>query len=65
MLNIGLTLCKLGIHSHNAWDVTETQLETITGHDILDSIKDDMYIETRTRCCKRCQRGQIKQTLKW
>jgi hypothetical protein len=65
MPNIDHILCKLGLHQHSQWDITETQLEPITGHELLDSIEDDLVIETRTRYCQRCQRGQIKQVLKW
>ena len=58
-------LCKLGMHKYSPWHITESTLEPVTGHDVLDSIEDDLTIETRTRCCDHCQRGDIKHTLKW
>lgn len=59
------TLCRIGIHHWSQWLITETDLEPVTGHDILDSSDEDFVVETHTRSCERCGRGHIKQLLKW
>ncbi len=62
---IGRIRCRLGLHQWSPWLSTMTTLESVTGHEILDSIEDDLTIETRTRSCDRCGKGALKQILHW
>jgi len=58
-------LCRAGVHTWSQWSSTDTLLEPITGHEALDSIEDTFTVETRTRSCKYCGKGHLKQLLKW
>lgn len=65
MRRLDRILCRVGLHIWSPQTVTETELEPITGHEVLDSIEDTLIVETRTRACVRCKTPQVKQTLKW
>ena len=66
MLHVDRILCRIGLHKWSPWDITETTLDIPnTGHEILDSIEDTLSIETRTRECECCPKGEIKQRLCW
>ena len=65
MLKLGLILCKIGIHQWSTWTSFDTPIEAVTGHDGLDAISDELYVETKTRSCECCGRGDMKQVLRW
>lgn len=63
-MDISRMKCKLGLHKWSEWTSVNTALEATTGHDVLDAV-DNVSIETKTRYCEACMKGDIKQRLVW
>ena len=71
MTRIERLLCRVGIHKWAAWESTEVPLVPILDFEeamvLDDSIfkSEELGIETRTRTCKRCGRGEVATILHW
>lgn len=70
MTKVGRLLCRAGLHQWEQWISVETPLIPIIGLDdlaldglVLDS--ENLAIETRTRTCSRCGKGEVTNILHW
>lgn len=57
--------CLVGLHQWGIPIMHHSPLENVTGHDILDTIEDDLVVCTTTRYCDRCSKIHIKHQLLW
>jgi hypothetical protein len=66
MTKVGHLLCRAGIHKWAEWTHhMKTPLVPITGLDDILFDDENLLIETHTRTCERCGKGEVKNVLHW
>ena len=70
MTKVGRLLCQVRIHKWEEQESIQTPLVPILGIDDTNLVgvglnSDDLAIETRTRICKYCGKGEVINILHW
>ncbi len=64
MTKIERLLCKLHVHKWTPWESVNIPLKPVsTDHMIFGT--SDLMLETKSRCCVRCRKGEVKEVFHW
>ena len=64
MTRIERLLCKAGLHKWTPWQSENIPLKPASMDHMVFGVE-DLRLETKTRCCVRCRKGQVKEVLHW